>query len=139
MKNNTKGAYTLLGAGTHIEGEITVPHTVRIDGTIKGKIRAQQDVIIGKTGDVHADIEAQNIAIAGKVVGNLVVQERIELESDASLHGDLQARDLIIKEGAFFHGNCSMNETTDGKKRDHQASPSAEPVKDVQPDKELSL
>jgi cytoskeletal protein CcmA (bactofilin family) len=37
------------------------------------------------------------------------VEDRVELEANASLIGDLKAKDLVINEGATFHGNCSMD------------------------------
>jgi cytoskeletal protein CcmA (bactofilin family) len=47
--------------------------------------------------------------IGGKVIGNLTVHERVELEVNSSLIGDLNTKDLIINEGAVFHGNCTMD------------------------------
>jgi cytoskeletal protein CcmA (bactofilin family) len=42
-------------------------------------------------------------------VGDLSVEDRVELDAQSSLIGDLKTRDLIINEGATFHGNCSMD------------------------------
>ncbi|HON09272.1 MAG TPA: polymer-forming cytoskeletal protein [Chitinispirillaceae bacterium] len=107
-KGNTKGLYTILGEGTVFEGTISVPHSLRIDGSFKGKIHTTEIITIGNTGIVEADIVAKSAIIGGKVTGNLSVEDRVELEADSSLIGDLKTRDLIINEGAVFHGNCSM-------------------------------
>ncbi len=112
MKKNGKGAYTLIGTGTKIEGDVTIPHSVRVDGLVSGKMNIKGDVVVGGTGEIKADIQARNVTISGSVVGNLTVEGRIELEANASLKGDLQAKDLIIREGAFFHGNCAMCDTS---------------------------
>lgn len=98
----------MIGEGTVFEGTITVPHSVRIDGTFRGKIETSEILTIGNTGLVDADITAKTAIIGGKVKGNMIVEDRVELESNASLIGDIRTRELIINEGAVFHGNCAM-------------------------------
>jgi cytoskeletal protein CcmA (bactofilin family) len=109
MEKGNKGLYTILGEGTTFEGSINVPHSVRIDGAFKGKIETSEIVTIGNNGVVEADIIAKSAIIGGKVIGNISVEDRIQLEENSSLIGDLKAKDLIIKEGAVFHGNCAMH------------------------------
>ena len=58
-KGNTKGLYTILGEGTVFEGTISVPHSLRIDGSFKGKIHTTEIITIGNTGIVEADIVAK--------------------------------------------------------------------------------
>ena len=105
---NHKGLHTVIGCGTVIEGTVRVSHDIRVDGTIKGKIAIEGDLIVGSTGIIEADIEARSTKLGGKVVGNLTAKDRIELEENASVMGDIKTKDLIINEGAIFHGNCSM-------------------------------
>jgi cytoskeletal protein CcmA (bactofilin family) len=99
----------MIGEGTSLEGSIVVPHSIRIDGSLKGKIETSETLTVGENGVIEADIIAKSAIIAGKVVGNLSVEDRVELESQASFIGDLKTRDLVINEGATFHGNCSMD------------------------------
>jgi len=113
MEKLNKGLYTIIGEGTSFEGTITVPHSIRVDGYFKGKIDTSEVLTIGSTGVVEADIMARSAVIGGKVVGNMVVQERVELEVNSSLIGDLSTKDLIISEGAIFHGNCTMDKGKD--------------------------
>jgi cytoskeletal protein CcmA (bactofilin family) len=108
QKNSNKGLYTMIGEGTTFDGTIVVPHSIRIDGTMKGKIETSETLTVGNLGVIDADVIAKSAIIAGKVVGNLIVEDRVELEGQASLIGDLKTRDLVINEGATFHGNCSM-------------------------------
>jgi cytoskeletal protein CcmA (bactofilin family) len=109
-RGSNKGLYTMIGEGTVVEGNITVPHSVRIDGLLKGRLETAESVTIGSSGVVEADVVAKSAIIGGKVVGNVAVDDRVELESNASLIGDLTTRDLVINEGATFHGNCTMND-----------------------------
>lgn len=117
-KNNVtaKGLYTMLGESTVFEGTLTVPHSLRIDGTVKGKIETAEALTVGPGGVIEADIKAKSAIIGGKVTGNVYVEDRIELEAKASITGDIRTRDLIINEGAIFQGNCSMEKTTNKEK-----------------------
>lgn len=115
MDKNSKGLYTMLGEGTVLEGSLRVPHSIRIDGTLKGKIDTAEMLTVGSTGLVEADMKAKSAVIGGKVVGNLIADDRVELEANSSLVGDLRTRDLIINEGAVFHGNCSMLDSKNNK------------------------
>ncbi|MBN1983646.1 MAG: polymer-forming cytoskeletal protein [Chitinivibrionales bacterium] len=108
-KGQNKGLYTILGEGSVIEGSLTVPHNVRIDGTFKGKIETSEILTVGTAGVVQADIKAKCAVIGGKIEGNLMVEEKVELESQSVLIGDLKSKNLIINEGAVFHGTSSMN------------------------------
>jgi cytoskeletal protein CcmA (bactofilin family) len=112
-KKTEKGFYTMIGEGASFEGSVVIPHGIRIDGVFKGKIEASEMLTIGNTGTVEADIKAKSIIIGGKVSGNIVAAERVELESKSSFIGDLQTRDLVINEGALFHGKCLMKENAE--------------------------
>jgi cytoskeletal protein CcmA (bactofilin family) len=112
-KKTEKGFYTMVGEGASFEGTVIVPHGIRIDGAFKGKIEASEMLTVGNTGVVEADIKAKSIIIGGKVSGNITAAERIELECRASFVGDLQTRDLVINEGAIFHGKSQMKEISD--------------------------
>ena len=111
MEKGNKGLYTILGEGTHFDGTIIVPHSLRIDGTFRGKIETSEVLTIGNTGVIEADIIAKSAIIGGRVTGNLTVQDRVVMEANSSLIGDLNTKDLIINEGALFHGNCTMEKT----------------------------
>jgi len=109
-KNSEKGFRTMIGEGTILEGTISVPHGMRIDGTFKGKIDVAEMLTIGNKGAVEADIRAKSVIIGGGVKGNIIAEDRIELESKASHQGDLQTRELVINQGAIFNGRCSMGQ-----------------------------
>lgn len=108
MDKNGKGLLNIIGSGSVFEGTINVPHSIRIDGQFKGKLQTAESVTVGEAGVVEAEIKAQNAFIFGKVIGNVYTEERVELHTSAVVVGDLQAKELVIKEGAIYHGSCSM-------------------------------
>ena len=93
---------------TEITGDIKFKDSFRIDGKFKGKILSGGSLIVGETGDVEADIEAESISINGKIKGSLNAQDRIEIFSQGRVTGKIVAPKLIIEEGAFFQGSCQM-------------------------------
>jgi len=109
-KESPKGLLSMIGPGTVVEGTIHAPHSIRIEGTLRGKLETTETVTVGPSGIVEADIIARSASIAGKIIGNLTAQDRVELEAIASLKGDLKTRDLVINEGATFQGTCIMSD-----------------------------
>lgn len=113
-KKTDKGFYTMLGPESAFEGTIHVSHSIRIDGIFKGKIETSGMITIGKNSRIEADIIAKSAIIGGKVIGTIAAEERVELESGSSFTGDLRTKDLVINEGAVFHGKCAMKENQNG-------------------------
>jgi len=107
-KTNGRGLHTIIGSGTILEGSLKVDHDVRVDGTIKGKVVINGDLIVGVSGVIEADIEVRSTKLGGKIIGNMIATERIELEEKSSLLGDIKTKDLVINEGAIFRGKCEM-------------------------------
>lgn len=101
-------ATSILAPGCKFKGEVDVQGTLRIEGEFEGAIRNPENLIVGKTGVVKAEIVAKNATIGGRVLGNVTAENKIELQSGSHLEGDIRTRRLVIDEGVFFEGNCSM-------------------------------
>jgi len=101
---------TILGKDTTFTGTVEVKGGLRIDGVVKGKIISSDEVTIGSTGMVEAEIEANSVVVAGKLLGNIVASERIELQANSDVEGDLRSKSLVIEQGAIFCGGCQMKE-----------------------------
>lgn len=99
---------TALGPGTIIQGKLSFDAPVKIDGKLSGEIFASKDLIVGKTGEVTADIHAATLIILGKVKGKIKASEGIEILSGAILEADITTPKLMIEEGAVFRGACQM-------------------------------
>ena len=97
-----------IGKGTIVDGEIHTESSLRIDGTVKGKIVCKNTLTVGETGKVEGEIQATNAIVGGKIQGKIFVNQKLVLESKSSLIGELKASKLIIDEGAVFQGNSDM-------------------------------
>lgn len=105
---------TILGNDTTFTGTLEVRGGLRVDGVVKGKIISSDEVTIGSTGIVEAEIEANSVVVAGKLVGNINAAERIELQANCDVEGDLRSKSLVIEQGAVFCGGCNMKEGKSG-------------------------
>ncbi len=99
---------SVLAQGCKFDGKIDVHGTLRIEGDFKGEIQTPENLVIGKTGVVHAAVKVKNAVIGGQLYGNITAENKIELQSGSHVEGDIKTKRLVIDEGVFFEGNCSM-------------------------------
>ncbi|NDJ61300.1 MAG: polymer-forming cytoskeletal protein [Chloroflexi bacterium] len=101
------GFETVLGANSTLEGRLVSAANVRLDGTFSGTLEISGNVLVGETGKINADINAQNISIAGAVRGN-VSGKKVQLLRTGRIWGDITATALTTEEGAFIDGKITM-------------------------------
>lgn len=118
---------TIISSETIVEGKITHPTSLRIDGKIYGKVKCEGDVYIGKTGHVEPSITARNILIAGKVNGEVHALEKVHIQPSGSLTGSSTTKGLIIDDGGIFNGESII--TTD-EKEPQISQPKVKPIKE---------
>jgi cytoskeletal protein CcmA (bactofilin family) len=99
---------TVVGRTLFIEGEINSDEEVFIEGKIAGNINVNNRVIVGKNGEVNADIQAREVVIKGKVNGNVKGQNKVEVVPDGVLNGNIVSHRVVLAEGAMFKGNIDM-------------------------------
>jgi cytoskeletal protein CcmA (bactofilin family) len=108
---------SLVGKTLLIKGEIFSEDEILIEGKVQGKITVKNRVVIGRGGDVEAEIEARDVVIKGKVTGNVRGSQRVEIVSEGTLHGNISSPRVVIADSGFFEGNIEM------KHRDEKAKP----------------
>ena len=101
---------SILAHGCTFKGEVQIQGIFRVEGEFDGTVRTPEQLVVGKTGLVRGDIQEKNAIIGGKVIGNITAETKIELQSGSHVEGDIRTRRLVIDEGVFFEGNCSMGE-----------------------------
>lgn len=98
---------TALGAGSVLEGKLISDGNVRLDGKLNGTLEIGENVLVGTTAEIEADIAAKHVSIAGTVRGD-VSGERVHLLSTARVIGNINARSLVTEDGAFIDGRITM-------------------------------
>lgn len=97
-----------LGEGTYVEGTVEAKGSLRVDGRVKGAVRAGDTLTIGAKGDVSGEVHARMAVVGGRIEGNIQVDEKLVLEANSKLVGNLKAKKLVIDEGAIFQGKSDM-------------------------------
>ena len=100
----------IIGKGTIITGNIETVGNIRLDGKLKGNLRAESKVALGIGSKVDGDIFAQNAEIEGEVIGTIRIDEMLVLKPTAVVTGDIYAMRLVVEAGAVFNGSCKMGE-----------------------------
>lgn len=81
----------------------------RVDGLVEGRVECTQEVDLGETGRLNADVVAgKRISVGGQVVGNISSGGLVRLTATSKVTGDIRARAIVIDEGALFNGACVM-------------------------------
>ena len=107
----------MIGKTIRIKGEITADEDIVVEGQVDGKITISKDLIVGETGRITADVQAQSVTIGGKFTGDIQARDRVALESSAFLEGNVAAPRLSISDGAFFKGSVDMSGGEKGGKK----------------------
>lgn len=105
-----ESAISIIGQGMRVEGDVSTDGTVRIEGSVRGTIRAGKAVVLGKSGEIIGDVLTQDAVIGGRIVGTVVAESRLELQSTCSIEGEVKAaaEHVLLEEGARFNGSIKM-------------------------------
>jgi len=93
---------------TSIDGNVETTGNLRIEGTVKGNIRARSKIVLGNSGKVEGKVFAQTADIEGTVKGTIQVEGMLTLKSTANIKGDINTGKLAMEAGALFDGKCKM-------------------------------
>jgi cytoskeletal protein CcmA (bactofilin family) len=98
---------SFLGTQSELKGELKIKGILRLDGTVSGKIDADQ-VILSETAFIKGEIIAKKIIVGGVVEGILRATEVLEIRSKGRVAGEIFANKLVILEGGQFNGRIDM-------------------------------
>ena len=105
---------TFIGADASIDGNIEFKGTIRVDGSVKGKITSKSGtVVVGENAVVNAEVYVNVAVIMGELNGTVEARERIEVYPPGRVGGDIQAPVISIEPGGVFNGNCLMKTRTE--------------------------
>jgi cytoskeletal protein CcmA (bactofilin family) len=107
LGKNTEKLKSFLGVQSEFQGELIVRGILRVDGTVTGKVQADQ-VIVSETAVIKGDILATKILVCGKVDGNLNASSLVEIGSKGKVKGEISTSKLHVMEGGDFNGKIEM-------------------------------
>jgi cytoskeletal protein CcmA (bactofilin family) len=100
-----------LGPMLSLKGELSGEEDIMIEGHIQGKVNLQNNnLLVGKRGNIEADIQVKSITIMGSVTGNVNASGKVFISKEGRMKGDITASVISIMDGAQFKGTVKMGE-----------------------------
>ena len=99
---------TLIEPGVEMNGRLTVPHSLRVEGEFRGAIESAASVFVSESGAVEAPIKARTVEIRGAVVGDIVATREVIIHPTGKLHGNVETPSFVVSRGATFNGRSQM-------------------------------
>jgi len=99
---------TSIGADAVINGKLSFTTPTRIEGKLKGELRCTQLLIIGPTAVVEGLVKADELRVEGVLQGEVDETRKVEICEEGRLIGRIAARHLVVREGGFVDGRCSV-------------------------------
>jgi cytoskeletal protein CcmA (bactofilin family) len=108
-KSGSPGKFTissLIGTGTVIDGDVCFAGGLRIDGTVRGNVRADGDgatVVISEQAVVEGEVKAANVVVNGTITGSVFAHD-LELQPKGRILGDVHYSALEMHPGSLLQG-----------------------------------
>jgi cytoskeletal protein CcmA (bactofilin family) len=107
--NSNLAATSVIDHGCEAHGRLAFIGTVAMNGKFRGELFSADTLLLGKEGDVEAEVQVAVGIISGQVKGNITGRERIELSRTARIFGNIVTPVLVLEEGAVFDGQCKTS------------------------------
>ncbi len=99
---------SLIGSGSTITGDVQFTGGLRVDGCVKGNIKAVGDkpgtLVLSEMAKVEGEIDVGHVVINGTVAGPVRAKEYLELLPKARVTGDVSYKTIEIHVGAIVMG-----------------------------------
>jgi cytoskeletal protein CcmA (bactofilin family) len=106
----TTRSVAMIGPSIIIKGEVTGSEDLLIQGKVEGNINLNgNQVSVGESGEVSANIQAKVIKIDGKVTGDITGNEKVIISRSGNVHGNIVAPRVTLEDGAIFKGSIDMD------------------------------
>lgn len=110
MEKMMSNPATVVGAQTHIKGNLEGDEDLTVIGRVDGNISLTKTLTVDPSGVVVADIQVNRAIISGVVVGNVTAAELVHITEEGRVVGDLAAPRVVLVDGATFKGNVEMGD-----------------------------
>ncbi len=99
---------TLIGPHAVIRGDISFTGGLYVEGTIYGKVSADDGsaavITIAENGHIEGEVRAPVVVISGRMTGDIHATERIELAAHARVNGNIHYKVVEMAAGAMITG-----------------------------------
>jgi len=109
-KNFNRGGTAMIGPSIVVNGTITGEENLVVEGTVEGTIDLpKNDLTIGESGRVTANLSAKVIRVDGLVKGDITGGENVVISDTGRVQGNIVAPRVTLQDGAKFKGSIDMD------------------------------
>lgn len=113
----TSRGTAMIGKTITIKGDITGDENLVIEGTVEGTVTLKgNDLTVGQSGRVTADLIASVVRIDGEVQGDITGVEKVVITKTGRVQGNIVGPRVTLEDGAKFKGAIDMDPS--GAERD---------------------
>lgn len=94
------------------EGNLQFTGTVLVDCDFRGTVTTDDTLVVGVSGNLHAEVTAGVVEVSGKVHGNIRASSSVKVYSGGEVHGNIETPTISMEEGVIFEGNCTRPGST---------------------------
>lgn len=102
---------SLIANNMEITGDIQYVEGLRVDGHIKGNVKAKDGtkslIVLSDLGGITGNVSAYDAVVNGTIRGDLEVTHFLELQSNAHIFGNITYRQLRMDCGATVEGKLN--------------------------------
>ena len=100
----------MIGSSIVIKGTVSGDEDLVIQGRVEGTIDlGKNEVTVGDSGRVSADIIAKTVRIDGEVTGDVSGGEKVIISKSGNVRGNIVAPRVTLEDGAVFKGSIDMD------------------------------
>lgn len=92
-----------------ITGDMATEGVVKVEGRVKGTIRATAQIIVSPGAVIEGDVFTKEAVIAGEIQGTIRASDRVELQASGVVRGDIHTPRISVVEGGRVSGEVDMS------------------------------
>jgi len=102
--------FSIIAKDMSIVGDLETEGVVRIEGRIRGTVRAASQVLVGQGAQLEGDLHTREAVVGGEVIGAIHASERVELQATAAVTGNIHTPRIAVMEGGKVSGEVRIEE-----------------------------
>lgn len=100
----------MIGKTITIKGDITGEENLVIEGKVDGTVHLKSnDLTVGQSGKVNANVSANVVRIDGEVKGDITGVEKVVITKTGKVQGNIVGPRVTLEDGAKFKGSIDMD------------------------------
>lgn len=102
---------SVLGAGTHFEGDLSASGELILEGRVTGDGQVDGNLTLARHAHWRGNVRVTNAVISGQIHGDLYASGQVELAPTARITGNLVSPRVCIRPGAVVNGWVATSDT----------------------------